>query len=129
MFRPIGDKESCLQAHEEEEEEEDEEDEETEERQRLRQQQPRSGSRPWLGTSTGEHEWSTLPVTMGDCKLTEINSTLRLSPLLNFSQFQQSPNPSPIPFHWDEKAGQVATVASTSAKVDGSETGTMQERI
>lgn len=97
VFRPISEEESRLQAHQEEDEEGDEDD--------ICIDGGGSGCQtarhsPW--PQQGEIAWQTLPVTMGECKLTDSNSSLsRLSPLLQMGQYQSLQSTSPVPFRWD----------------------------
>ncbi|CAL8111114.1 unnamed protein product [Orchesella dallaii] len=97
VFRPISEEESRLQAHQEEDEEGDEDD--------ICIDGGGSGCQtarhsPW--PQQGEIAWQTLPVTMGECKLTDSNGSLsRLSPLLQMGQYQSLQSTSPVPFRWD----------------------------
>lgn len=101
VFRPITDDESRLHAHQEEDEpEEGDEDDVCIDGGGSGCQTARHS--PWPQLQPGEIAWQTLPVTMGECKLTDSNSSLsRLSPLLQMSQFQSLQSTSPIPFRWE----------------------------
>lgn len=81
-FRPI-DLNAELHAHAEEEEE-NEEDEDLVDT-----------TRPWPRAQE-LNSWQNLPTTMAECKLTDSNSSLRLSPLLHL---HNNPTPS-SPFRW-----------------------------
>ncbi|XP_021964061.1 probable serine/threonine-protein kinase SIK1B isoform X2 [Folsomia candida] len=98
-FRGPIDLNAELHAHQEEEEEEDEEEDED----------LVGAGRPWPTTHLHYHphhhhlhpqqDWQTLPTTMADCKLTDSNSSLRLSPLLHL-HIANSPQPPSSPFRW-----------------------------
>jgi len=88
VFRPISDEESRLHVHEEEDEEDETECVKLEAEARL---------------SSAEAVWQSLPVTLGDCKLTDSKTSLsRLSPLSHLSHLQTSLSPSPNLYQWDE---------------------------
>lgn len=96
VFRPITEEESRLHVHEEE----DEEDQDETECAKLEAEARQS---PWM-SSTEESAWQCLPVTLGECKLTDSKISLsRLSPLLQMSHMQASmSSSSKDPYHWDQ---------------------------
>lgn len=100
-FRPCMDLNAELHAHQEEEEEEEDDEENLV-----------GSGRPWpthqhlhhphgsLHPGASQELWTTLPTTMAECRLTDSNSSLRLSPLLHLHGGSASPQPPSSPFRW-----------------------------
>ena len=111
IFRPICPEETRLHSHEEEQEEEDDDDGGGGGAHRVgvgnRETPDLSRTSPWPGKETA---WQTLPVTMGDCKLTDSNTSLsRLSPLLQYSDYQPSSSTAT-----SSMSGTLSTTAATA---------------
>lgn len=123
VFQPITEEESRLHAHAEEDEDEEEDEVCAVTTSSILGGRPLSAqflgtsasssgnSSPWPQQIEGSNVWQNLPVTMGDCKLTDSNSSLRLSPLLQHMSRLQT---SPIPFCSSGAGGTVNSTATTT---------------